>query len=183
MSFSRATSVILGPVILGLSAVPLVAVGIAATGIAPAAIGVGYLAVVTPWLVLTDAREHRLPNRLVLPGIAAGLVSVAGEWALGGLPPLAPLVAGPCYAGFLLLLNRIGGMGMGDVKLGGALGLSSWLPAIGVLSPVIAFLAGGLVAAVLLVLGRRGRRIAFGPYLLGGFWAATALVAGNRLLG
>jgi leader peptidase (prepilin peptidase)/N-methyltransferase len=63
------------------------------------------------------------------------------------------------------------------VKLGSALGLASWTPAIAVLSPLIAFLVGGVVATVLLITGHRGRRIAFGPYLLGGYWIAVALQA------
>jgi leader peptidase (prepilin peptidase)/N-methyltransferase len=95
--------------------------------------------------------------------------------------PLVALLAGGAYSVFLLILNLVGGMGMGDVKLGAALGLASWTPAVAVRSPVIAFLIGGLVSVVLLIAGRRGRRIAFGPFLLGGFWAAVALEAVSRL--
>jgi leader peptidase (prepilin peptidase)/N-methyltransferase len=72
-------------------------------------------------------------------------------------------------------------MGMGDVKLGGALGLASWLPFVGVVSPVIAFLAGGVVSVILLVRRGRGGRIAFGPFLLAGFWLAVGLVAWARI--
>jgi leader peptidase (prepilin peptidase) / N-methyltransferase len=164
-------------VLLSLLALPLVAVGILATGLGPSAIAVVYLAAVTPWLAAFDIREHRLPNVLVLPGIGCGLVSCAGEWIASGRAPVVPLVAGGAYTGFLLVLNLVGGMGMGDVKLAAALGLASWNVQVAVLSPFIAFLAGGIVSMVLLMVGRRGRRIAFGPFLLGGFWAAVALVA------
>jgi leader peptidase (prepilin peptidase)/N-methyltransferase len=167
-------------VLLSLLAVPFVGVGLLASGFGPAAIAVGYLAAVTPWLVWVDLREHRLPNVLVLPGIGAGLVACAGEWMASGRFPLVPLVAGATYAGFLLLMNIVGGMGMGDVKLGAALGLASWNLSLAVLSPVIAFLVGGLVSVVLLIAGRRGQRIAFGPFLLGGFWVAVLLVALSR---
>jgi leader peptidase (prepilin peptidase)/N-methyltransferase len=136
-----------------------------------------YLAAVTPWLVWFDATAHRLPNVLVVPGIGAGLVSCAGEWVVDARVPVVPLVAGAGYAGFLLVMHLVGGMGMGDVKLGGALGLASWDLSVAVLSPVVAFLVGGVVSVVLLIAGRRGRRIAFGPFLLGGFWAAVLLVA------
>jgi leader peptidase (prepilin peptidase)/N-methyltransferase len=132
-------------------------------------------------LAAYDVREHRLPNVLVIPGIGVGLLSCVGEWLISGRPPIVSLVAAGAYAGFLLVLNLLGGMGMGDVKVAAALGLASWSTAVAVLSPVVAFLAGGLVSAVLLVAGRRGRRIAFGPFLLGGFWAAIGLVALSRL--
>jgi prepilin signal peptidase PulO-like enzyme (type II secretory pathway) len=64
---------------------------------------------------------------------------------------------------------------------------------VGVLSPVVGFLVGGVASAVLIA--RRGRanerdgagarahgnRMAFGPCLLAGFWIAVALVAWVRL--
>jgi leader peptidase (prepilin peptidase)/N-methyltransferase len=65
-------------------------------------------------------------------------------------------------------------MGMGDVKLAVVLGLASQNVTVAVLSPVIAFLAGGLTSMVLLLMGRRGR-IPFGPFLLGGFWCAVVV--------
>jgi leader peptidase (prepilin peptidase)/N-methyltransferase len=151
--------------------------GIVAVGVAPSAASVIYLAAVTPWLIWYDVRDHRLPNVLVAPGIGVGLLSCAGEWMVSGRVPVVPLAAGVAYAGFLLVLNLFGGMGMGDVKLAAALGLASWNLSVAVLSPVVAFLVGGLVSVVMLIAGRRGHRIAFGPFLLGGFWAAVLVLA------
>jgi leader peptidase (prepilin peptidase) / N-methyltransferase len=131
---------------------------------------------VSPWLIVYDLREHRLPNRLVVPGIAIGVLSCAGQWWLSGSMPIIAPFAALAYAGFLLVLNLLGGMGMGDVKLAAALGLASWNLDMAVLSPVIAFLVGGLTSVVLLLTGRRGR-LAFGPFLLGGYWCALAVVA------
>jgi len=162
-------------------ALGLVAVALLASGIGVAAVAPCVLAVVTPWLAGIDIREHRLPNRLVVPAILAGILSCVGEWIVAGDPPIVPLVTGAGYPAFLLMLRVTGGMGMGDVKLGAALGLASWNVSIAVLSPVIAFLVGGLVAVALLAAGRRGHRIAFGPYLLGGYWVALALVAAAAL--
>jgi leader peptidase (prepilin peptidase)/N-methyltransferase len=171
---------------MSLLAFPLVAVGLLASGSGSGSgwglIAVVYLATATPWLANYDIREHRLPNALVVPGIGAGLLSCAGEWAATGSPPLVPLLAGAVYAGFLLVLNLLGGMGMGDVKLATALGLASWSLSVAVLSPVVAFLVGGVVSIVLLMTGKRGRRIAFGPFLLGGFWVAVTLEAVARFL-
>ena len=158
-------------------ALPLGGIGLLATGVAPSAVAVVYLAAVTPWLVWFDVTEHRLPNVLVVPGIGVGLAACAGEWVASGRLPAVPLVAGLGYAGFLLVMHFVGGMGMGDVKLAGALGLASWDLSVAVLSPVVAFLVGGIASVALLIAGRRGQRIAFGPFLLGGFWAAVALVA------
>jgi leader peptidase (prepilin peptidase) / N-methyltransferase len=168
-------------VLLSLLALPLAGIGVLATGVAPSALVVVYLAAVTPWLVSFDVSEHRLPNALVVPGIGVGLLACVGEWVSSGRMPVVPLIAGVAYAGFLFVLNLVGGMGMGDVKLGAALGLASWSLSVAVLSPVVAFLVGGLVSVVLLIAGRRGQRIAFGPFLLGGFWVAVTLEALSRL--
>jgi leader peptidase (prepilin peptidase)/N-methyltransferase len=166
-----------------LLSVILVAIGLAATGFTVAALATVYLAAVTPWLAATDIREHRLPNVLVVPAIAIGLVTCAAEWINTAHPPLTPLIAGIAYPAFLLLLHLTGGMGMGDVKLGAALGLSSWSAPVAILSPVVAFLVGGFVALVFLIVGRRGTRIAFGPYLLGGYWLAVSIAALYRSSG
>ncbi|MEP6479034.1 MAG: A24 family peptidase [Rhodoglobus sp.] len=159
-------------------AVCLAVVAVLAVGLRPAAIPLLYLAAVTPLLVLTDLREHRLPNRLVLPGYAAAALGLAGAWALGALPVVA-LISGITYFAFLLVFAIAGGMGMGDVKLAGVLGLAAGLigSTTAILSPALAFLAGGLVAVVLLVSGRRGTHLPFGPFMLGGFWAAIVLGA------
>jgi leader peptidase (prepilin peptidase)/N-methyltransferase len=167
--------------LLSLLAFPLGGVGILAAGVAPSAASVVYLAAVTPWLIWFDVRVHRLPNVLVVPGIGVGVLSCVGEWVVSGRVPVVPLVAGVAYAGFLFILNLLGGMGMGDVKLAAALGLASWNLSVAVLSPVVAFLVGGLVSVVLLIAGRRGHRIAFGPFLLGGFWVAVLVLAIARL--
>jgi leader peptidase (prepilin peptidase)/N-methyltransferase len=168
-------------VLVSLPALPLAVVGILAVGVAPSAVAALYLAVVTPWLVWFDVRSHRLPNVLVVPGIGVGLLSCVGEWVVNEQVPVVPLVAGVAYAGFLFILHLLGGMGMGDVKLAAALGLASWNQPVAILSPVVAFLVGGLVSLVLLIAGRRGQKIAFGPFLLGGFWAAVTLVALSRV--
>jgi leader peptidase (prepilin peptidase)/N-methyltransferase len=158
-------------------AASLVGVSVVAAGLSLSVVPLAYLAVVTAELIRVDVRSHRLPNRLVVPGIALGLVCAAAEWVITGIPPMSQLIAGVAYAAFLLLLCVTGGMGMGDVKLGAVLGLASWLPFVGVTSPVVAFLSGGVASVILLARHGRGGRIAFGPFLLAGFWAAVLLVA------
>lgn len=146
-----------------------------------AAIPALYVAAVAPELTRIDLAEHRLPNRLVVPGLVVGLLAAAGSWATTGQPPLVPVVAGLAYGGGLFLLALFGGMGMGDVKLAAVLGLASPTPAVAVASPLIAFLVGGVVSLVVLVLRGRGSRIPFGPFLLLGYAGALGTVAALSL--
>jgi leader peptidase (prepilin peptidase)/N-methyltransferase len=162
--------------------VPLLAIAICAPRQVVECVPLLYLAMVTPALVSWDVRSRRLPNRLVLPAIVVGIACIGLGWAMTHSPPIAPLVAGGGIAVFLLLVHVTGGMGMGDVKLGLALGLAAWTPLIGVAAPVIAFLVGGVVSAVLLARHGRGGTIAFGPFLLLGFWVAVALAGVARLV-
>jgi len=142
-----------------------------------------YLAAVTPALWTTDVDERRLPNRLVLPGYLVAAAAACGLWAATGQAPAVALASGLAYFAFLLVLSLAGGMGMGDVKLGGVLGLAAGLiaPAAAVGAPVIAFAVGGIGALVTLVRGRGGTSIPFGPFMLAGFWGAVALAVFVRL--
>jgi leader peptidase (prepilin peptidase) / N-methyltransferase len=125
--------------------------------------------------------EHRIiPNRVMLP---AAVFAVAAAIALRPDDLIALLVAGAgAFAAFLLCaLAYPAGMGMGDVKLAGVMGLflgSAVIPAL-----FIAFLAGTLVGvAVIARHGRDGRKkgVPFGPFLaLGG---VVGLLAGSELI-
>lgn len=139
------------------------------------------------WLLLTlamlDARHFWLPDRLTGTLAAAGLVVGLAGFA----PGLTDRLAGG-VAGFLLLeAARFGyrrlrgreGMGGGDPKLFGAIGLwLGWrvLPVV-----LLGAAMAGLAAALLLLLsGRRlsaTSRLPFGPFLAlagWGVWVATA---------
>ena len=142
-----------------------------------AAIPALYVAAVAPELTRIDFAEHRLPNRLVVPGLVVGLVAAAGSWATAGIPPLVPLVAAVAYAGLLFLFALAGGMGMGDVKLAAVLGLASPTVTVAIASPMLAFLLGGVVAVIVLIVRGRGGRLAFGPFLLAGHAGALVVSA------
>lgn len=128
------------------------------------------------WLSSIDAREHRLPNRILLPGTLAAIVLIAGASVVntdaGGL---ARALAGGVVtftALLLLALPRATGMGMGDVKLGMLTGMyCGWLGWTWVLLGLcVAFLLAGGWAGFLLA-SRRARRstpIAFGPFMVAG---------------
>lgn len=142
-----------------------------------------YVALVSVPLAVIDLRQHRLPNRLVVPGIALAVVCGVAELAISGWRIPWPLLCGALYFAFMFVLALLGGLGMGDVKLaavlGGASGFLGWQSALG--SIVLAFLLGGLVALALWLAKRRGR-IPFGPFMLAGFWGST-IIALLQLVG
>jgi leader peptidase (prepilin peptidase)/N-methyltransferase len=147
-----------------------------------------YIAAVTIPLVVIDLRSHRLPNRLVMPGYGVAAVTLLCVMALPALPGLpgppgppvlTSLVSAAGYILFLFALSFAGGMGMGDVKLAGVLGAGAGLvsPSVAIASPVLAFVLGGAVSAIILLTrrGTRATRIPFGPFMLLGFWGAVTL--------
>ncbi len=144
-----------------------------------------YVALVTGSLWRTDLRERRLPNALVVPGYWFVIVGLVWEWARAGVSPLPALVAGVAYAGVLAAPALVGGVGMGDVKLGGMLGLAlgSLGPIPALVGPVTAFVGGGVAAlAALSVPGTRStHELPFGPFMLGGFWLAVVTDAATLL--
>jgi leader peptidase (prepilin peptidase)/N-methyltransferase len=154
--------------------------GIIAAGPRPAVIGLLWLAAVTPRLTATDIAEHRLPDRLVLPGWPIALAAALLGAAAGGTPILVTVASGAGYGVLLLLLHVAGGMGLGDVKLAPVLGLvtAAVSPGIAIAAPLLAFLAGGAVAVAALLRSGPGARIPFGPAMLLGAWAAVLLAAG-----
>lgn len=153
---------------------------IAADDPVAAVLGIVLVTALVP-IVVIDVAHRRIPNAVTGP--AAGLAVVAGT-LLDPPGELARIAAGAGAAVFLLIpaLLNPDGMGLGDVKLAGVLGLC--LGPAAVVALLVALLAGtafGLVLAVRSgVRAARGTAIPFGPYLaLGGL---VALVAGPQLL-
>lgn len=132
-------------------------------------------------LALIDIDTHTLPNRIVLPMypvlvlLLAASSALTGDWGamLRGL--LGLVILGGVYLVLAIAAPR--GMGFGDVKLAGALGLLlaylGWGPlAVGAFG---AFLLGGTFGIVLLLTRRAGRStgIPFGPWMLLGAWVGA----------
>lgn len=149
-----------------------------------------YLVAMAVALALIDLDVHRLPDAIVLPSypVALLLLSLA-SWNPSGeaswTPLLRALIGGAVlFAAYLVLvLVYPRGMGLGDVKLAGLLGLYlGWFgwPEL-VVGWFAAFFLGGVFSLVLLASGRakRGSGIPFGPWMLLG--AAVGLVAGEPL--
>lgn len=134
-----------------------------------------YVGVATVPLTRTDLREHRLPNAWTLSGWLVAVIALVAQWAVTGEfahgAVLAALAALVLFGAFALFAD----MGMGDVKL--AVPLAAGLGFVGMhsvtLALFVAFFAAGAVAVVLLARGRaRDTPIAFGPFLLIGYWSA-----------
>ncbi len=146
-----------------------------------------YWAAVGIALTLIDLDHHRLPNVIVLPSyiVTAALLLLASVLT-GDYGRLISAAIG-CVAlfGFYWLLATAyrGGMGFGDVKLAGVLGmLLGWVgwPAL-IVGAFAAFLLGGVVGGILMIGHRATRksRIPFGPFMIAGAW--VGIIAGSAI--
>jgi leader peptidase (prepilin peptidase) / N-methyltransferase len=128
----------------------------------------------------TDLEHRIIPNRLV----AVSAIAAVALWAIvdpGRLPE--NLIAGAAAGGFLLAaaVAYPAGMGMGDVKLAGVMGLylgTSVAPAL-----FIGFATGAVVGiGIVLIRGMSARKqgVPFGPFL--GFGGIVALLYGPAII-
>ena len=157
-------------------------------GVVVAVLAYAGLAVVGVRLAWVDVRTHTLPNALVVPLFAGGAAALTASALLAGEP--ARLLSAAAGTGGMLALYLLlavagpGGMGFGDVKLAGVLGLFlgflGWTPL--VVGAGAAFVLGGGYAVVLLSTrrARRGSGIPFGPWMLAGAWLG---ILGSAVLG
>jgi len=129
-------------------------------------------------VTVTDLERRIVPNRIVLPALAAALVVQTArdpsvEWVL------AALGAGGLF--LVLALVYPAGLGMGDVKLAAFLG--AWLGRDVAVAIFVGTLLGALPAlAVLVRRGASGRKVTlpYVPALAAG--AVVGLFAGEALL-
>ncbi len=140
-----------------------------------------FLAAVSVALAFIDIDTHTLPNRIVLPGLLVGVAFLAtasafsSDWGAFVRAAIGTAVLLLAYAA--LAFAYPGGMGLGDVKLAGMLGL--FLGYLGWSQLIVgafgAFLFGGLFSLALLALKKANRKsgIPFGPWMLGGAWLSV----------
>lgn len=156
---------------------------------APVTVAYLYLAAITITLALIDLDTHRLPNPIVLPSYIVLLVLFAVAVLLGAdLWALArAVIGGAALFAFYALLRiiRPAGMGGGDVKLAGVLGIAlAWLGwGSLVVGAFAAFVLGGMFGIALLLSRRANRKsaIPFGPWMLAGAW--VGIFAGETIAG
>ena len=132
-------------------------------------------------ITLIDLELRLIPNRITLPAAVAAVLA-AVIFDVGFVPD--QLIAGAAAGGFFLLaaLAYPRGMGMGDVKLAGMLGLYLGRA---VAPAIFAGLIAGVVVGGMIIArkgAREGRKTAvpFGPFLalggLVGFFVGDAIV-------
>ncbi len=162
------------PLVEALTAALLVTVVLVKGYDRDALLGIAFVLLLVP-VTFIDLDHRIIPNRLMLIGavLAPVLVLFTNPDAI-----VEHLIAALAAGGFLLAaaLARPGGMGMGDVKLAGVMGLFLGRdvgPAM-----LVALVAGSLVgAAIIARKGSAGRKTAvpFGPFLaLGGVFGLLA---------
>ena len=129
-------------------------------------------------IAFIDLRSFRIPDPLVVVLFGLGALKMVLEGSY--VSSLSGFLA---LFGFFFLLHLFfpKGMGFGDVKLAGSIGLFLGLR-LGVLSAFLAFISGGLVGVVLVVLRKKTLKdpLPFGPFLALG--ALLGLFFGERIL-
>jgi leader peptidase (prepilin peptidase)/N-methyltransferase len=146
-----------------------------------------YLSAVTVALAMIDIDTHTLPNSIVLPGYIVGILMFTAASVIGGdytaliRAGIGMAALGAIY--FVIALIYPGGMGFGDVKLAGVLGLFLGWTGWGslVIGGFSAFLLGGLFGIGLIIFrgAKRKSGIPFGPWMLVGAWLGVFF--GNRI--
>jgi leader peptidase (prepilin peptidase)/N-methyltransferase len=133
------------------------------------------LVVLLGMVTVSDLRTRLVPDGPLFLGLvlALGLCTLSAPGAL-----LERSAAGAGAAGFLLAAAAVrpDGMGLGDVKLAGVLGV--YLGAAVIEAMIVAFAAGSAVGLVLIARhgwAARNRTIAFAPCLALGAVVAMAL--------
>ncbi|MEM7127928.1 MAG: A24 family peptidase [Chloroflexota bacterium] len=117
-----------------------------------------------------DLEQRKVYNRMLLAALPVILLFTP---FIEGPTLLSALVGG--LFGFILFLIlaliKPGGMGMGDVKLAGVIGLVTGFPGI-IVAILICIFSGGVMAALLLLRTKfkRGQTMAYAPYLVLGAW-------------
>lgn len=124
-------------------------------------------------LTVTDLDTKLIPNRILGPATVIVIVLLTSGHLIepSGGTLIDALIGGVAYFALMLGLALIvrGGLGFGDVKLAFLIGgfTGYFGPGYVIVAGVGSFLIGGLVAAVLLISRRSGRKdaIPFGPFM------------------
>lgn len=146
-----------------------------------------YLAAVGVALALIDLDVQRLPDALTLPSYPVGLVllGVASIAHHDGWSMARAVIAMAALFAFYFTVAMIAprGMGFGDVKLSGVLGLYlGWLGWGELVVGAFAAFAVGAVVGIGLILfagGGRKTKVPFGPFMIVG--AFIGIVAGHAI--
>ncbi|MBN2134209.1 MAG: prepilin peptidase, partial [Acidobacteria bacterium] len=146
-------------------------------------------------LFVIDMEHGILPNKIIYPAAVAALIMIVAG-SIAGYEPYGitagmgnPIWIVDAVIGFaigfvfffIVALIFRGGMGWGDVKLAGLMGLLAGYPLI-IVAIFIAIVGGGLLAALLIATRIKSRKdaIPFGPFLT--LAAIVTLIWGQHIL-
>ena len=136
------------------------------------------------WMsILIDSRVRKLPDQLTgLLAVEVAVLVLVSPWTIGVASQwFLPIVAGAVVWTLPLAVGqRLGEVGLGDVKLAPVLGaaLATCSFRVALLGLAAAFVAAFIRALFLTVRGGLSKRFSFGPYLMGsalGCWVLATL--------
>lgn len=131
---------------------------------------------------IVDGATHHIPNRFPLLICGSGAIALGAEFLCAPQTTVSQAIASGlgliAGAGLLLIISLLthGGIGMGDVKLFGAIGFALGL--YGAFYTLFLSLLCSALAGVGLLLSKRGtakRQIPFGPFVLAGLGLSISL--------
>jgi prepilin signal peptidase PulO-like enzyme (type II secretory pathway) len=133
------------------------------------------ICIVSIAILIIDLEYQIIPDELTWFMLFLGLLTIQSS-------PFTALLSAFFFSFLILVLHIITsgrGMGLGDVKLAIPIGLILGLER-GIYWILTSFILGGIVASILLILKKANlkTKIAFGPFLVVGFWITVFL---NRL--
>lgn len=143
-------------------------------------------------ILITDLKTGLIPDRITYPAIMIALAYRLGFLFAPGFslqntlnqPDFWAILSGlgiMLFFGILIFVTWGRGMGGGDLKIGGFIGLALGFPA-SILGLMLAFLTGSIVGILLLATKKKhfGQTIPFGPFLATG--SLTALFWGKEII-
>jgi len=156
-------------------------------GLSPALGIMAFYACLFIVIFVIDLEHGLILNKVVYPSMVVALLLALlprpwlTQWLVTGIANTA--IGGGIGFGIFLLIAIIsrGGMGWGDVKLAGLIGLATGFPLV-FLSILMAAILGGIVAVAMVIAKKRQRRqtIPFGPFLA--VAAMITLVWGSNIM-
>lgn len=124
-------------------------------------------------IFMVDLEKGVILNKIVYPAMAiAVILGVLGiqpelpQWPVEGIANIAMGGGVGFLFFFVLAVASRGGMGWGDVKLAGLIGLATGFPMV-LVAIVLGAVLGGIAGVVLMVVKKKGMKslIPFGPFL------------------
>lgn len=171
------------PRVAVLGVVAGIAGGVAFIGPTAIAAGVVWWLALVPGVAAAavDLHEHRIPNRILVPTLAAmAAIMLVAAIVTGSWWPLGrAALAGAGGFALFYVMAMFTGLGYGDVKLVGVLAAAAGYQSVQAIASTLMLgpLLAGLLALLLLAVRRRDEPLPLGPSLVAGAGLGIALLA------